>query len=68
VLCLRSFIDWWVQLLPGWEVMRATGTESSKKGSGIHRDFTLYPAFRRLLLTGIIGQWQSVGQEGGYLG
>ena len=42
--------------------------ESSKKGSGIHRDFKLYPAFRRLLLTGIIGQWQSVGQEGGYLG
>lgn len=42
--------------------------ESSKKGSGIHRYFKLYPAFRRLLLTGIIGQRQSVGQEGGYLG
>lgn len=37
--------------------------ESGKRGSGIHRDFKLYPAFRRLLLTGIIGQWQSVGKR-----
>ena len=43
-------------------------SRESNKGSGIHRDFKLYPAFRRLLLTGIIGRWQSVGQEGGYLG
>jgi len=41
--------------------------ESGKKGLGINRDFELYPAFRRLLLTGIIGQWQNVGKGAGTL-
>ena len=46
----------------GNESNRNSG-EFGKKGPGIHRDFKLYPAFRRLLLTGIIGQWQSVGKR-----
>ena len=44
-----------------------TNGESDKKEPGIHRDFKLYPAFRRLLLQ---ASWAMTkyGQEGGYLG